>query len=195
MSIKIFVGEKTISRDANKLRDYKFSLDMRQTLGGDYVVFDHPDIDIVIMPQMKKVVAFPKDRISDTTYDTESRLFDFMCKKGVIARDSVQAGNVYASLQGLFEIPIQPKAKEGTEAQDPLDPLQPILFIIGKFIEMEKPRYEYIKKLDDEEEDYYTEPTDANSTELGEVPHAREKGTIRPGIYYQAYMQNRFYNR
>jgi hypothetical protein len=195
MSIKIFVGEKSISRDANKLRDYKFSLDMRQTLGGDYVIFDHPDIDIVVMPQMKKIVAFPKDRISDMTYDTESRLFDFMCKKGVVARDSVQGGNVYASLQGLFETPPMPTAVEGAEAQDPLDPLQPVLFVIGKFIEMEKPRYEYIKKLDEEEEDYYTDPTDASSTELGEVPHAREKGTIRPGIYYQAYMSNRFYRR
>ncbi len=195
MSIKIFVGEKSISRDANKLRDYKFSLDMRQTLGGDYVIFDHPDIDIVVMPQMKKVVAFPKDRISDMTYDTESRLFDFMCKKGVVARDSIQGGNVYASLQGLFETPPKPTAAEGAEPQDPLDPLQPVLFVIGKFIEMEKPRYEYIKKLDEEEEDYYTDPTDASSTELGEVPHAREKGTIRPGIYYQAYMNNRFYRR
>ena len=195
MSIKIFVGEKSISRDANKLRDYKFSLVMRQTLGGDYVIFDHPDIDIVVMPQLKKVVAFPKDRISDMTYDTESRLFDFMCKKGVVARDSIQGGNVYASLQGLFETPPKPTAAEGAEPQDPLDPLQPVLFVIGKFIEMEKPRYEYIKKLDEEEEDYYTDPTDASSTELGEVPHAREKGTIRPGIYYQAYMNNRFYRR
>ena len=195
MSIKIFVGEKTISRDANKLRDYKFSLDMRQTLGGDYVIYDHPDIDIVIMPKMKKVVAFPKDKISDMTYDTQSRLFDFMCKKGVVARDSVQGGNVYASLQGLFETPVQPKAKEGKDPQDPLDPLQPILFTICKFIEMEKPRYEYLKKMEEEEEEYYTKPTDANSTELGEVPHAREKGTIRPGIYYQSYMHNRYYRR
>lgn len=192
MSIKVFVGEKTISRDANKLRDYKFSLDMRQTLGGDYVIYDHPDIDIVIMPKMKKVVAFPKDKISEITYDTESRLFDFMTKKGVIARDSVQGGNVYASLQGLFEEPVKPK---GESEQDPLDPIQPVVFTIAKFIEMEKPRYEYLKHMEEEEEEYLTNPNDDNSTELGEVPHAREKGTIRPGIYYQAYMHNRFYRR
>ena len=195
MSIKVFVGEKSISRDANKLRDYKFSVDMRQTLGGDYVIYDHPDVDIVIMPKMKKVVGFPKDKISDMTYDTQSRLFDFLTKKGVVARDSVQGGNVYASLQGLFETPPAPQAKEGGEAQDPLDPLQPILFTICKFIEMEKPRYEYLKKMEEEEEEYYTKPTDANSTELGEVPHAREKGTIRAGIYYQSYMHNRYYRR
>jgi len=189
MSINVLVGDTAIKKDGSKLRDYQFSLDIRQTLGGDYVVYDHPDIDIVIMPKMKKVVAFPKDKISDLTYDTQSRLFDFMTKKGVISRDSVQAGNVYASLQGLIEEPKQ--VKEG----DPLDPIQPALFIIAKFIEMEKPRYEYLEKMDQEEEEHYTEPTEDNSTALGEVPHAREKGTIRPGIYYQSYMHNRYYRR
>lgn len=189
MSIGIRIGDKAIAKNNNQLKDYTFSLDIRQTLGGDYVIYDHPDIDIVIMPNMKKIVAFPKDKISDIVYDTESRFFDYMTKKGVIARDSVQGGNVYASLQGLLETPKQPK--EG----DPIDPIQPALFSIAKFIEQEKPRYEYLKRLDDEEEEYLTDPTDATSTELGEVPHAREKGTIRPGIYYQSYMHNRFYRR
>lgn len=195
MSIGIRVGDKAIKKNNNKLRDYKFSLDIRQTLGGDYVIYDHPDIDIVIMPKLKKVVAFPKDKISELTYDTESRMFDYLTKKGVIARDSVQGGNVYASLQGLFETPVQPKAKEGAEAAEALDPLQPVLFSIAKFIEDERPRYEYLQKMEEEEEDYYTEPTEDNSTGLGEVPHAREKGSIRPGIYYQSYMHNRYYRR
>lgn len=189
MSIGVLVGDKAIKRAGTKLKDFKFSLDIRQTLGGDYVIYDHPDIDIVIMPKMKKIVAFPKDKISDLTYDTESRLFDFLTKKGVVARDSVQGGNVYASLQGLLE---EPKpSKEG----DALDPIQPALFVIAKFIEMERPRYEYAKRMEEEEEDYYTQASEENSTKLGQVPHAREKGTIRPGIYYQSYMHNRYYRR
>ena len=189
MSINVLVGDKTIKRSGAKLKDYKFSLDIRQTLGGDYVIYDHPDIDIVIMPDMKKIVSFPKDKISDLTYDTQSRLFDYLTKKGIVARDSIQSGNVYASLQGLIEEPKKPR--EG----DPLDPIQPAMFGIAKFIEAEKPRYEYMKRMEEEEEDYYTHPTDDNSTELGKVPHAREKGTIRPGIYYQSYMHNRYYRR
>jgi len=189
MSISVLVGDDAIKKSGTKLKDYKFSLDMRQTLGGDYVVYDHPDIDIVIMPKMKKIVAFPKDRISDLTYDTESRLFDYLTKKGIVARDSIQGGNVYASLQGLLEEPKAPA--EG----DAMDPIQPALFGIAKFIEEERPRFEYMKKMEEEEEDYFTEPTEDNSTGLGEVPHAREKGTIRPGIYYQSYMHNRYYRR
>ena len=59
----------------------------------------------------------------------------------------------------------------------------------------EDPSDDHSEEMEEEEEEYYTKPTDANSTELGEVPHAREKGTIRPGIYYQSYMQNRYYRR
>ena len=146
-------------------------MDIRQTLGGDYVIYDHPDIDIVIMPKLKKVVAFPKDKISELTYDTESRMFDYLTK--VIARDSVQGGNVYASLQGLFETPVQPKAKQGEEAAESLDPLQPVLFSIAKFIEDERPRYEY-EEDGRGRRDYYTEPTEDNSTGLGEVIEKRK---------------------
>jgi len=189
MAINVLVGDKAIKRDGNKLKDYKFSLDMRQTLGGDYVIYDHHDIDIVIMIKLNKIVAFPKDKISEITYDTESRLFDYMTKKGIVSRDSIQAGNVYASLQGVIEVP------KAVEDGEPIDPLQPALFAIAKFIEMEKPRYEYMDRMEEEEEEYITSPADDNSTNLGEVPHAAEKGSIRPGIYYQSYMHNRYYRR
>ena len=36
-------------------------------------------------------------------------------------------------------------------------------------------------------DDYYTEPTKEDSTELGEVPQATEKGSIRPGYTYDPY--------
>ena len=98
-------------------------------------------------------------------------------------------------VQGLFEAPPPPKTKKGEDEKKPLDALQPILFCLAKFIEEEKPRYEYMKRMEEEEEEYYTEPTEDNSTALGEVPHAREKGSIRPGIFYQSYMHNRYYRR
>ena len=119
-------------------------MDIRQTLGGDYVIYDHPDIDIVIMPKLKKVVAFPKDKISELTYDTESK-YRLIILTRRSARDSVQGGNVYASLQGLFETPVQPKTKQRQKRHllSLLNPLQPVLFSIAEFIEDERPRSEY----------------------------------------------------
>ena len=52
MSIKVLVGDKAIKRYNSELKKYKFSLDIRQTLGGDYAIYDHNDIDIVIMPKL-----------------------------------------------------------------------------------------------------------------------------------------------
>ena len=183
MSIDIFVGDKAIRKRANEFNKIEFKLDIRKTLGGDYVIYDHEEIDIVISPKTNKIIAFAKDSISDLMYDTQSRFFDFLSKKGVVSRSSIQSGNVYASMQGKMETP----------SSDKIDSLQVAIYSIAKFVESEKPKFEYLKQIEQEEEEMLTDPVDKESTELGDVPHAREKGTIRPGIYYQAYMNNRFY--
>ena len=183
MSVNVLVGDKAVRKYKNELNKFQFNLDLRKTLGGDYAIYDHKEIDIVVMPKIKKIVEFAKDSISDLTYDTQARFFDYLTKKGVVSRDSVQAGNVYASLQGKLEVP----------ASQEVDPIQVAIFSVAKFIEEEEPKYEYLDHMEDEEEKWLTEPTDDEATELGDVPHAREKGSIRPGIYHQSYMHNRFY--
>tara|TARA_R100000008_G_C3558673_1_gene154706 strand:+ start:574 stop:1137 length:564 start_codon:yes stop_codon:yes gene_type:complete len=183
MSVKVLVGDKAVRNYQKELNKFNFKLDLRKTLGGDYVIYDHKEIDIVVMPKIKKIVAFVKDSISDLTYDTQARFFDYLSKKGVVSRDSIQAGNVYASIQAKLETP----------ASEAVDPVQVAIFAIAKFIEEEKPKYEYLDHMEDEEEKWLTEPTDEEATDLGDVPHAREKGSIRPGIYNQVYMHNRFY--
>jgi len=183
MSIDVFVGDKAIRKHNNEFNKIEFKLDIRKTLGGDYVIYDHEEMDIVVAPKTKKIVAFAKDSISEMVYDTQSRFFDFLSKKGVVSRDSVQSGNVYASMQGKLETP----------GSEDIDPVQVAIYSIAKFVEDERPKYEFLKQIEKEEEEMLTDPTDEEATELGDVPHAREKGSIRPGIYYQAYMNNRFY--
>ena len=63
------------------------------------MIFDHTDIDIVVMLEQKKIVAFAKDLITETVYGAESRLFEHLKRKGVVAYDSIQGGNVYGSLE------------------------------------------------------------------------------------------------
>lgn len=159
------------------------SLDVRKTLGGDLVIYDHEDIDIVISPKSKTVIAFAKDEVSDIVYDAQSRLFDYMSKKGVVTRDSIEGGNVYGSMQATLEEPT------GEEQ----DAINVAVLNITKFMEEEAPRFMYQRMYDEQEEERMTDPDGEESTELGEVPHKREKGSIRPGIYRNAYMHNRFY--
>ena len=168
MSINVLVGDNAIKRNNNQLRDYKFSLDIRQTLGGDYVIYDHEDIDIVIMPKMKKVVAFPKDKISETTYDTESRLFDYLIRKGAILNGSVRSGNVYSSMQGFL--------MSDTEEKNKVDPHQVAIYLIAKFLRHELGEQDVVDSYQDAYEDLLTDPPDDKSTRLGKVPHQPTKG-------------------
>ena len=37
--------------------DYSYNLNVREALNGDFLIFDHNDIDIVVLKGQKKVVA------------------------------------------------------------------------------------------------------------------------------------------
>ncbi len=169
--------------DTEKQTQATVTLDVRKTLGGDLAIYDHEDIDIIISPKNKTIIAFAKDELNDMVYDAQSRLFDYLSKKGVIKRESVEGGNVYGAMQATLEEPVG----EG------LDAINVAVLNVTKFMEEEAPRFMYQRMYDEQEEDRLTEPDGEESTELGEVPHKREKGSIRPGIYRNAYMHNRFY--
>lgn len=134
----------------------KVLLKIRKMLDGSFVVFDHPDIDIAIMPQLFKIVAFPKDEMGDHIYATQSRLFNFLAKKGVVVVDSVQSGNLYGSLEANIPPP----------ADQNIDPIDVAIYVIAKFVEEEKPYYDREEKYKDDVEDWMLEPEDDHSTSL-----------------------------
>ena len=73
------------------------------------------------------------------------------------------------------------------------DRLPLIVGNIEKFIDSERPYFEYVEKYKQMEDDYMLDPSREDSTELGEVPQAKEKGGIRPGYgrvspYFLSYM-------
>ncbi len=109
---------------------FTIKLKARRTLDGDIIVSDHPDIDIVVMPQKKKVIVFSKDNFDDHIYQTQDRLMKYLVKKGVAMPDSICGSNVYGSLECKIMKP----------AQDiPIDNL--LLMIISKWIDQEKPSF------------------------------------------------------
>ena len=64
-----------------------FELDIRSALNGDLMIFDHPDLDIIIMKEKKKIVSFSKQEMSEATYGAQDRLFTHLRKQGVVAYD------------------------------------------------------------------------------------------------------------
>jgi hypothetical protein len=155
----------------------QIELKARKTLDGNILIFDHHDIDIVIMPEKSKVVTFAKNDFSEMIYEVQNRFFNFMKKKGIVTYDSIRGGNVYGSLEGVI-----------AESKDEhINALDYTIYNIYKFLKEEKPHYDYMEDYEQMLDDYYTEPTGEDSTELGEVPQSSEKGSIRPGYNYAPY--------
>ena len=179
MAISIKVGsaaepegdaaEETAQQDSVAV---DFKLKIRRTMDNNIMISDHPDVDIVLMIASEKIVV----------YDVQNRLFRFLVRKGVVNPETVRAGNVYGSMEGVVL---------GSAEQDRFLPL--VIMNISKFIEEERPYFEYIEKYKQMEDDELLDPDAADSTDLGEVPQAAEKGGIRPGYgrgspYFLSYM-------
>ena len=176
MAITIKVGkqqeqDKLPEQEQPKKTTTTIKLNARRTLDGNVIIFDHRDIDIVLMPEKRKIVAFAKQVFGDEVYNAQDRLFAFLRKKGVIEFDSIQGGNIYSSMEAKI-----------AESKD-YNSTQIALFTISKFIEKERPYFEFEKAFDAEEERRLAEPGPEDSTEYDpERYHSTDKGSIRPGI-------------
>lgn len=167
---------EVVYNKSEKPETKKVSMPMKakKTLDGNIVVFDHDYLDIVVMPKKKKVVAFAKKEFGDHVYDAQDRFFKYLAKRGVIDPESIQGGNVYFSIQAKI-----PESKD-------YDSVKWVLFSIGKFMEQEKPFFEFAKQHEEEFEKWLTQPTPEESTEFDPERHAAEKGSIRPDFKYGA---------
>ena len=149
-------------------KELTLELDARKTLEGDIVIHDHPDIDVVIMPKKMKVVAFPKEASTEETYQTQDKLFDFLVKRGVILRDSIQGGNVFGSMESKIA-----PTDSNTSSKF-------VLLGVARWIEAEKPYFDYLEKFEEMQEDRFTEPSNEESTDFDPSRHAEKKGVLRP---------------
>jgi len=156
-------------------------LDIRKTLDGDIMIFDHADIDIIVMKNKKKIVSFPKDIMSEVVYGAQDRLYKFLKKKGIIQIDSVIGGSIYGSIQADL-LP-----------SEEFNNIVMAIINIEKWIDTERPYFDFVEEMEDMQVDRLTDPSDEDSTELGEVPHEETKGTLRPGYNYGPYWQSYTY--
>lgn len=158
-------------------------LNIRKSLSGDLMIFDHADIDIVLSSKNNKITAFPKETMNDMVYGAQNRLFSFLRKKGVVVSESVQAGSFYGAIEGSMETPYSDKINAAKMA----------LLNISKFIEEERPYFENIEAVIAGVDDQLTQPDKTDSTELGEVPQKTQQGTLRPGYVRDPYSYSYMY--
>ena len=97
MSITVKIG------DAAHAPSVTLELDIRKSMNGDLMIFDHGDIDIILSASKNKVYAFPKETITDLVYGAQNRLFAFLRKKGLVIPESIQGGAFYGSMEAMME--------------------------------------------------------------------------------------------
>ena len=177
IDIRPTIGVKITQKN---LKDYVFELTTRETLNGDILIYSHKDIDIVLMQEKKKIVAFAKDMLTENVYGAESRLFEYLRRRGIIAYDSIQGGNIYGSMEA--------KILESKTA----NVLKSSLVVIAEWFREEEP---IMREIEDHEEmmnDAILNPDDEHATELGEVPHEEEKGSILQKNLFAPYLYGRY---
>jgi len=157
-----------------------FNIQARRALNGDIMIFEHKDIDIVVMKGQNKIVAFAKELMSEVVYGAESRLMEHLRRAGIIEYDSIQGGNVYGSLEG--------KLHESKE----LDSLKMTLYQISQWMDAERPAMEMLEKHDEMFDDLMANPDLESSTELGEIPQGEEKGSIKKHGMFSPYYYGRY---
>ena len=180
MTVSVSIGKELSSQKKNLIR---LELNIRKALNGDLMIFDHGDIDIILSPGISKIVTFAKENMSDTVYGAQNRLFTFLRKKGVIVPESIQAGDVYGSMEAVILESIDENLSSSKLA----------LLNISKFIDDERPYFEYVDNMIDDYEEDMTDPEDGDSTDLGDVDHATEKGSIRKGYVRDPYSLSYLY--
>jgi hypothetical protein len=171
-----------VGAGANK-KKVKLELNLRRSMNGDLMIFDHGDIDIVLSPDKKKVVTFPKETMTDLVYGAQNRLFSHLRRKGLVVPESIQAGSFFGSFEATLEESVDPDSSSAKMA----------LINISNFIDEERPYFEQVEAIVSAEEEHLIEPDNEYSTELGEVPQAAEKGSIRPGYIRDPYSYNYLY--
>jgi len=150
--------------------DAVISLEVRKTLDGKIMILDHMHLDIILDTVSNKITTFPKNELTDEVYGFQNKYFKFLTQDGVILPESVQAGNVFGSLEAQYPPPID----EGVNST------QVVLVSTKKFLDKQTPALEAQEFIENEIDDHLVDPNPEDSTALGEVPQEPTKGSITP---------------
>jgi len=161
MTIKIKVGRLARKQSVQR------KIAVKKALNGDLMFLSHPRINTIVKKENTKILTFAKDsKYTDDAYAAMKRLLAYLAEVGLVGFDTIQGGNIYASLEAML-----------VEPDDERSIVQLVTFHIGEWLNKESSEI-YDEYYQDEVEDYLLEPDDQDSTELGEVPQEEKKGTL-----------------
>ena len=86
----------------------------------------------------------------------------------MIVPDTIQAGNVFGSLEGVYPI------------NDKINTIEALLLLIFKYFEYELTYVNNVLNVEEEYEDEILDPSSEESTDYGEIAQKARKGTLNP---------------
>tara|TARA_B100000131_G_C18113013_1_gene610272 strand:+ start:2029 stop:2610 length:582 start_codon:yes stop_codon:yes gene_type:complete len=155
-NIKVVVGGK-------KEPQATIRLEITKNLNGDLIIKEHPMIDIFILPGKSKMVTFPKQGFGDRAYEAQKDVLVELSHRGVLDRNSIQGGMVYGALEAKIM------------SSDQVSPVQVLLYELEGILKTNKSDFQVYQQYEDDVEDRFLEPSDADSTEHGEIPPEEER--------------------
>jgi len=150
--------------------DATVHLKAKKTIAGDVIIYDHPQIDIVVSPRENKVFALAKKEFGDHVYAVQSRMFEYLSKRGIVDASLIRAGNIFGSLEAPVLI-AEDAQKENVDA------LHIAIYSIARFLEEEAPAVKGYREYEEEFDKVLTEPDEEETTALGKISHEPRKGT------------------
>ena len=172
MTIKI----KIAPVETKKEPQAQVTLKATKTLDGSLLIDDHRQVDIVVIPQDKRILTMPKPSAEKDTFDYQKALFYSLFKAGVTG-NFIEGGASFGVVEGRYY--------ESTE----VDSLQVVLYEIEKFIKRTQDDEALGVEYDKDIEDRFTDPTAQDSTAYGEIPPYQDTAAGRQdqGASYSYY--------
>lgn len=154
MPLTIKLGDTTPPPQAT------IELQIRKTLDGSLIISDHHKMDIVVQPSDSKIFALPKPYAGDNVYEYQKDLMEALFRSGVITYKSIKNTSSFGVLESTY---IAETAQKGVE------PIEAVLYSIDKFLKETATDDMRAEAYDKHIEDRFTDPTEEESTNLGEV--------------------------
>lgn len=138
------------------------------------IIGDHPRVIFILAAAKRKITFMAKADFKEEFFGVQKRFLEFAKSKGMIVLGTESTGY----LPGMFEFTYPENTKT--------DSVKIMLKFLHMFIQKEKEIIARIDKNENDFEDRLLQPSDKDSTELGEIPHEERKGgqTNNPYMNY-----------
>lgn len=179
MPIKITLGAGASAAIENTVEaQATVRLKAHKSLSGNIIIQDHDLMDIVINPSNNKVMMIPHAGSGEEVYYKQKEFYTEMTRRGLFD-GPMEAGAIY----GVFE--------GNLGANEEVSPVQVALLELEKYFNKYHVEGEFGNEYEEDVEDRFINPEDAESTELGHVENEediREKQPARGGMTYGGYV-------